>query len=99
MLLHIIGTTTILIKNIDKLYRKCYNININYYYGELDFMGKISFDGKHFNLVRFRVHKRMTYNSAVRYAKKQLKDEAYKGCTIDTVYVNTILVMKDVRIT
>ena len=62
-------------------------------------MAKISFNGQHFNVVRFRVYKRMTYKSALRYAKDQLKDEAYKGCTIDTVYVNTTLVMKDVKIT
>lgn len=61
-------------------------------------MGKISFDGMHFNVVRFRVYRRMSYKSAVRYAKKQLEDEAYKGCTIDNVYVNTILVMKEVKI-
>ena len=62
-------------------------------------MGKISFDGMHFNVVRFRVYRRISYRAAVRYAKKQLEDEAYKGCIIDAVYVNTILVMKDVKIT
>ena len=62
-------------------------------------MGKISFNGMHINVVRFRVYGRMSYRAAVRYAKKQLEDEAYKGCTIDAVFVNTILVMKDVKIT
>lgn len=62
-------------------------------------MGKISFAGQHFNIVRFRVDKPLTYRAAVRYARKELKDEAYKGCTISRVYVNTTLVMKDVKIT
>ena len=62
-------------------------------------MGKISFAGMHFNVVRFRVNKHFTYRAAVRYAQKELKDEAYKGCTISRVYVNTILVMKNVKIT
>ena len=62
-------------------------------------MGKVSFKGQHFNVVRFRVNKHFTYRTAVRYARKELKDEAYKGCTISRVYVNTILVMQDVKIT